>query len=210
MRTIGLAAALGALALAIPAQAATPNGAGLDSIDAATCDGVPGAVLHSQGPSFWFGGTHYVALTFTFTQGGQSNTKGVRNEVRSWRHRRVHSRCRQRRRADDRSGSLKCGRSEEDGGGRIARRLPPFAAQAAGPGRTRRVERPGRRVRRAHRQLRSGDRRSDVYWDEHVGRHVGGLDDLALTGRQDRPPERSQAGSTRCSKGARGTPGAAR
>ena len=75
MRTIGLAAALGALALAIPAQAATPNGAGLDSIDTATCAGVPGALLHSQGPSFWFGGTHYVALTFTFTQGGQSNTK---------------------------------------------------------------------------------------------------------------------------------------
>ena len=75
MRTIGLAVAFGALAVAIPAQAATPNGTGLETIDAATCGGVPGALLHSQGPSFWFGGTHYVALTFTFTQGGQSNTK---------------------------------------------------------------------------------------------------------------------------------------
>jgi hypothetical protein len=75
MRTIGLAAALGAVALAIPAQAATPNGTGLESIDVATCDGVTGPLLHSQGPSFWFGGTHYVGVTFTFTQGDQSNTK---------------------------------------------------------------------------------------------------------------------------------------
>jgi hypothetical protein len=75
MRTIGLAATLGALALAIPAHAATPNGTGLETIDAATCDGVPGALLHSQGPTFWFGGTHYVGVTFTFTQGDQSNTK---------------------------------------------------------------------------------------------------------------------------------------
>jgi hypothetical protein len=59
-RRIMLAAAGAALALAPAAQAApVANDHGLIDLPA-TCDGVEGTVTHTNGSSFYFGGTHYV------------------------------------------------------------------------------------------------------------------------------------------------------
>ena len=81
MRTTGSLAALAALAFAASAQATTPNGGGLEAITDATCGGVTGTITHSQGPSFWFGDTHYVGTSFTFSDGTQSRTKDFGNKT---------------------------------------------------------------------------------------------------------------------------------
>jgi hypothetical protein len=71
-RTATLAAAAFALALAPAAQAdPTANGEGLQDLPA-TCDGVEGTITHSQGSSFYFGGTHYVLRSISgSTTGGE-------------------------------------------------------------------------------------------------------------------------------------------